>query len=95
MLLLNVSFSVSFIYVHINLQAQDKYGNEMSQAQRYVERELASSSNSYVVSILCYTLHLLSSASRDRAFQMLLDLAERKGLNNDFILFLLLFIFQM
>lgn len=69
----------AFVLVALHeAKAQSKYGNEMGQAQRYVERELASSSNPYVVSILCYTLHLLDSSSKDRAFQMLLNLAERK-----------------
>jgi len=48
-------------------------------AQRYMERELLSSSSPYVVSILAYVLHLMDSSAKDRALQMLLDMAERKG----------------
>ncbi|GFT73842.1 CD109 antigen [Nephila pilipes] len=58
-------------------KAQDKYGQQMILAQRYIERELVSSSSPYVVAIVSYTLHLLDSPSKDRAFQMLLNLAER------------------
>ncbi|XP_055932294.1 CD109 antigen-like isoform X3 [Argiope bruennichi] len=59
-------------------KAQDKYGQQMIIAQRYIERELVSSSSPYVVSIVAYTLHLLDSPSKDRAFQMLLNMAERQ-----------------
>ncbi|KFM80556.1 CD109 antigen, partial [Stegodyphus mimosarum] len=60
-------------------QAQDKYGQQMILAQRYIERELLSTSSPYVVSIVTYTLHLVDSPSKDRAFQMLLNMAEREN----------------
>ncbi|KAG8176848.1 hypothetical protein JTE90_001987 [Oedothorax gibbosus] len=61
------------------VKAEQKYGQQMVVAQRYIERELQSSSSPYVVSIVAYTLHLLDSPSKDRAFQMLLNMVERDG----------------
>ncbi|XP_054716193.1 CD109 antigen-like [Uloborus diversus] len=58
--------------------AREKYGQQMVIAERYIERELSSSSSPYVVSILNYVLHLVDSPSKNRAFQMLLNMAERQ-----------------
>lgn len=58
-------------------QVQEKYGREMSLAQRYIEREFPSSKDPYVVAIITYVLHLIDSPSKDNAFQLLLSLAER------------------
>ncbi|GIY98689.1 CD109 antigen [Caerostris extrusa] len=58
-------------------QEENKYGQQMIIAQRYIERELVSSSSPYVVAIVSYTLHLVDSPSKDRAFQMLINMAEK------------------
>ncbi|XP_071036540.1 thioester-containing protein 1 allele R1 [Parasteatoda tepidariorum] len=59
-------------------KAQSKYNRQIALGQNYIERELLSSSSPYVISMISYALHLLGSSSKDRAFQLLLNMAERR-----------------